>query len=701
MALLYPAVFVLLLAATLAGAHQLCYDVTSSGILYTSPAPLSTIATPFCAANNVTCCSAAEDSALRVTYTADSNTLTATCRAKYLELVCAHCSPYEAHVFDAEGTSGPQAAPLLCTSFCDAYNAACAGQLPALACPATTSPYCYPVAVQDSTGAGFANAFPGFESTGLVEFRVHPLDRTRQWVATIDGLVYDLRYASNGKLVNRTVANLTSVVFNQGELGLLTFAFDPEYPAQPYVYIYYSSRLNDPLASGNNRINYLSRFTMTSAGDLAREVLALDSECKILVFFKDGWNHNGGDLIFDSTGALFLTVGDGAPQRGNGNAQTMHMLFGKIVRIRPRKGVCQGGVLIDPVTPEVARQPISLNYDIPADNPYASDALYPTIRPEIWAHGFRNPWSCSLEQPGDRLYCGDVGQTRFEEMDRIVRGGDYGWEIMEGDSCFASDTTLCDAKVLQANYRPPMYVYPHFPADLVPGESLIGYCIIYGHKYLGTAVPSLRGKFIFGDNWAGVFGALVDNGSERLSGAEQLKVLAPQVSRVRRDGNNETVLLIIDFARPNYILKLIPSATQYCGNGICELGEACDKCPSDCRGVLTGPRASKWCCADGTCKSGTCPDGACTTSTLNPRCGNALCESGETCETCAYDCPGRKGTGNLDQSYCCVGDSVNGPACVPYVNTSTICTTKVDPCGRGNKSGPGNGQTATTYDIGG
>ena len=681
-------VFLILIVAVLVASHELCYNVSTSGILYTSP---ETTVNRYCAMDNRTCCSAAQDDAIRIAVGNLIN-LTSACAATFKTYSCAACSPYEAHVFNAEGATGPTLLPLLCRSFCDKYNSDCAGQLAALNCSSstvvTTSLYCYPVILKDSSSAGFYNAYPGFAEVGLIEFRVHPLQSTRQWVATINGKIYDVYQTPNGAWSKRLVADLSSIVFQQGELGLLTFQFDNEYPAQPYVYIYYSTQQLLNLTSGNSRINLLSRFTISTPTVIGQESLAVSSECKILIFFKDGWNHNGGDILFDSTGALFLTVGDGAPQNGNGNAQTMHMLFGKVVRIRPLKGVCRSIILIDPVTIDVVRKPISLNYEVPLDNPYYSAVTYPTIRPEIWAHGFRNPWSCALEA-NDRLYCGDVGQQRYEEIDIVERGGDYGWEIMEGNSCFSSNTAACDAKVLQSNYKPPAYAYAHFNADLLPSESFLGYCIIYGGLYTGNNVPSLQNKLFFADYVTGSFGAIVD-GISPLSGAETLKIAIPSVSRVRKDGSGETVILILDFAVPNYVLKMTPSATSYCGNYKCELGETCEKCPVDCAGLVTGPKANKWCCGDGQCLSGICSS-SCIGTVRPPFCGNAVCEVTENCDNCPYDCPGRKDAGNPSISYCCYG-TINDPTCVPLLNSSTICVDKVDPCGRGNKSGPGNGK---------
>jgi glucose/arabinose dehydrogenase len=65
----------------------------------------------------------------------------------------------------------------------------------------------------------------------------------------------------------------------------------------------------------------------------------------------------------------------------------------------------------------------------PADNPFGGQF---DARPEVWALGFRNPWRCHFSSDG-RLFCGDVGEATWEELDAIVKGGNYGWPDIEGD----------------------------------------------------------------------------------------------------------------------------------------------------------------------------------------------------------------------------------------------------------------------------
>ena len=117
---------------------------------------------------------------------------------------------------------------------------------------------------------------------------------------------------------------------------------------------------------------------------------------------------------------------------------------------------------------------------IPPDNPFVSG----TEAPEIWAYGLRNPWRFSFERGGTRLFCGDVGQAKFEEVDLIAKGGNFGWNVMEGLHCF-NPPSGCDVtnKVL------PIAEYDHSE----------GVAVIGGFVYKGSAIPSLANAYIFGD----------------------------------------------------------------------------------------------------------------------------------------------------------------------------------------------------------
>ncbi|KAJ8046097.1 HHIP-like protein 2 [Holothuria leucospilota] len=128
---------------------------------------------------------------------------------------------------------------------------------------------------------------------------------------------------------------------------------------------------------------------------------------------------------------------------------------------------------------------------------------------EIFAYGVRNMWRCSVDR-GDsesgygagRIFCGDVGQNRYEEIDIIVNGGNYGWRAMEGNSCY--DSNLCNERFIGDNYVSPIHVYSHSV-----GKSVTG-----GYVYRGCQYPHLQGIYIYGDFWNGRLFKLEENGEE-------------------------------------------------------------------------------------------------------------------------------------------------------------------------------------------
>ncbi|KAK9411996.1 HHIP-like 2 [Crotalus adamanteus] len=196
-------------------------------------------------------------------------------------------------------------------------------------------------------------------------------------------------------------------------------------------------------------------------------------------------NHNGGEILFGLDGYLYLFTGDGGkagdPFGKFGNAQNKSSLLGKVLRID-----------VD------GRGPQGKPYRIPNDNPFSSD---PKARPEVYAYGVRNMWRCSVDR-GDplsqkgkgRIFCGDVGQNRFEEVDIIIKGGNYGWRAKEGFECY--DTKLCQNSSLED-------VLPIFSYGRSVGKSVTG-----GYVYRGCESPNLNGLYIFGDFMSGRLMAL-------------------------------------------------------------------------------------------------------------------------------------------------------------------------------------------------
>ena len=257
------------------------------------------------------------------------------------------------------------------------------------------------------------------------------------------------------------------------ECGLLGLAFHPNYPSDPRVYISYTT-MDRPLRGPNSQ---LSEFTTRDGG----LTLDPDSERKLFTIPKESVHHHAGRINFGPDGYLYMSVGDGNSFR-NDNGQKLTTLLGKILRI------------------DVNGTTGSALYRIPPDNPFASsttlcnvDGSGPQNCPEIYAWGFRNPWSWSFDRETGDLWVGDVGESAIEEVNRVRRGGNYGWRCFEGtvdvSSRWATGAT-CAAK---KDLLPPIAQYSH----------TLGSAVMGGYVYRGKAIPSLRGRYLFADFSAG------------------------------------------------------------------------------------------------------------------------------------------------------------------------------------------------------
>ena len=263
--------------------------------------------------------------------------------------------------------------------------------------------------------------------------------------------------------------DITDRVNSRGsEEGLLGIALDPA--NQRHLYLYYSAA--NPLRS------VVSRFSVLPDGSAANP----DSELVILEVAQPYANHNGGQLAFGPDGYLYVGLGDGgAAGDPQGNGQNTATLLGSILRI------------------DVSQATPQQRYAIPPDNPFASRPEADG-RPEIWAYGLRNPWRFSFDRDTGALWAGDVGQNRWEEIDLIERGGNYGWNALEGNHCFGTRGG-CD----RDGMTPPIWEYS------LDGEPC---SVIGGYVYRGAAIPWLRGAYVYGDFCSGkVFGLRYADGA--------------------------------------------------------------------------------------------------------------------------------------------------------------------------------------------
>ncbi len=272
---------------------------------------------------------------------------------------------------------------------------------------------------------------------------------------------------------------------NYDERGALGLAFHPRFKENRRFIVYYSAPLRTGAPSGWNHTSHVAEFTVSADNPNQANP---GSERIILQVDKPQANHNGGQIAFGPDGYLYIPIGDGggANDAGlghlpGGNAQSLATFLGKILRID-----VDGG------------EP----YSVPPDNPFVAEAAAgEDVRPEIWAYGLRNPFEISFDAGGDhQLFTGDAGQNRWEEVDIIVKGGNYGWNIKEGRHCFDPTNPRRDAEGCPdtgARGEPlidPIIEYPNAAQPQGVGAVVIG-----GYVYRGSAIPGLVGRYIFAD----------------------------------------------------------------------------------------------------------------------------------------------------------------------------------------------------------
>jgi glucose/arabinose dehydrogenase len=297
------------------------------------------------------------------------------------------------------------------------------------------------------------------------------------------------------------------------ERGLLGLAFHPGFnnPASPgyqTLYTYNSEMIPAnttptypvPTTATNNYRNVINEWKISAEN---ANVIDPSSRREVISFGKTAGNHNGGTCTFGPDNYMYLALGDGGDANDvgashivpGGNAQNLSTPLGKFLRFDP----------LHPALNPTSSDLISSNgqYRIPATNPFQE----PGQVPEIYAYGLRNPYRFCFDFVTGELIHADVGQNNVEEIDRIIRGGNYGWAVKEGDFLF--NQTNGPSGPAGTIGAPPGNRSPGFPASLIdPISGTLGtleydhnegISITGGFVYRGTAIPELYGKYIFGD----------------------------------------------------------------------------------------------------------------------------------------------------------------------------------------------------------
>ncbi|MFB6153252.1 MAG: sorbosone dehydrogenase family protein [Halodesulfurarchaeum sp.] len=349
----------------------------------------------------------------------------------------------------------------------------------------------------------------GLETIGA-GFRI-PLDLSfvpnsdLRYVAQQHGTI---RVIEEGGVRSTPLLDLRDAVSTGYEKGLLGICLHPEFSSNRRLFVRYSAPPGPETPEGFDHTFVLSEFSVSQDGLRASRT----SEREIMTIPEPQSNHNAGSIAFGPDGNLFVGVGDGgaggdqgtghvqdwygAVQGGNGQDVTSNLL-GSILRI------------------DVDDTEDGKAYAIPDSNPLVGEAGLD----EHYAWGFRNPWRLSLDQ--GTLYAGDVGQGRYEEVDRVNAGGNYGWNVKEGTHCFGSNTCPDHTPKSVRGGEPlldPVIEYPH------KGPPVSGISVIIGNIYRGTAVPGLQGRFVFGDLRANGRLFLADPGTDGLWPTQALPI---------------------------------------------------------------------------------------------------------------------------------------------------------------------------------
>ncbi|HEX7069612.1 MAG TPA: PQQ-dependent sugar dehydrogenase [Rhodothermales bacterium] len=308
-------------------------------------------------------------------------------------------------------------------------------------------------------------AFPNLEFRRPVDMQIAPDGSNLLYVVQQAGTIVSFENRDDVS-TSHIFMNITDRVSRQdNEEGLLGLAFHPDYAQNGEVYVYYSAP--------NPRRSVVSRFKAVNG------TVDPGSEEVLLEVTQPFGNHNAGQMHFGPDGYLYIALGDG----GSGgdpmeNGQNLRTHLGKLLRID-----------VDGTSGE-------RSYAIPSDNPFAGNSE--GYREEIFAYGLRNPWRFSFDRDTGVLWLGDVGQERFEEVNIIERGGNYGWDTAEASWCF-EPMQDCNEDGLTR----PIFSYAHNE-----GRSITG-----GYVYHGSTIPNLAGRYVYGDYVSGKIWALHYDGS--------------------------------------------------------------------------------------------------------------------------------------------------------------------------------------------
>ena len=341
-----------------------------------------------------------------------------------------------------------------------------------------------------------------------------PNDNSRWFVVEKAGVVRT--FPTNNPTASTVFIDISGLVEDGGEQGLLGMAFHPNFPQDPRVFLSYSDETG-------GRFSRISSFRTLNNGT----TLDPGTERMLLTVDQPAGesNHKGGNIAFGpADGLLYIGLGDGGGGGDNhgtiGNGQRLTTMLGKMLRIN------------------IGTDPMGTSYTIPSTNPFSNviDHCPAAGRasgncPEIYAVGMRNPWRWSFDRGGNHeLWVADVGQNVWEEVNVVTAGGNYGWRCREGAHDF--NTSGCTGGGL----IDPIVEYDHNQ-----GASITG-----GYVYRGTQNTNLVGRYIFGDFVSGRIWAWIAESAPTPRAPTELLDTGMNISSFGQANDGE--LYVVNFA---------------------------------------------------------------------------------------------------------------------------------------------------------
>lgn len=377
-------------------------------------------------------------------------------------------------------------------------------------------------------------AFEGLKFKQVVQVVFAPGDATQAFMVERTGRVVVVR--DRAKPRREIFLDLSSRLNPPSNDGLLSFVFHPRFAENGFCYVWYSLHVK------GRRADRLSRFQLSAANPA---LVDPDSELPLLTQTTGPSGHDGGHLLFGPDGYLYLSFGDGdehLEEPAITHQRIDRSFFGAILRLDVDQ---RPGSL--PPNPHPSVHPGT--YTVPPDNPFVGATVFngaavapAKVRTEFWALGLRNPWRLDFDPATGLLWCGDVGLHDREEVDVIVRGGNYGWNYREGTASGQRKRAP-----QSATFVDPVWEYDHRTGLSVTG----------GFVYHGKNFPDLEGKYLCGDFVLGKIWALTPDGGNAVGNDRVIQIakVPGAVSFTRDPANGDP--LIASYTEDK-IYRLVP-----------------------------------------------------------------------------------------------------------------------------------------------